>query len=80
MRINHEQAAVDKLINLACLAPSRSEMEKKLFEDRLKLLTAERDRLRGEVTQLEANINAFNGAIEECNFWINYHMGFSTPT
>lgn len=36
-----------------------------ILEERLNELVAQRDQLIGQIVQAQANVNAFNGAIEE---------------
>lgn len=45
-------------------------MDRKKLEERLALLTEQRDALVGQVKQLNANIQAFGGAIQDCQFWL----------
>lgn len=43
-------------------------MKKSDFLDRLDLLQQQQQQLK---EQFAANINAFNGAMQECNYWIS---------
>lgn len=45
-------------------------MDRKKLEERLALLTEQRDALMGQVKQLNANIQAFSGAIQDCQHWL----------
>lgn len=44
-------------------------MTKEELQKRLEWLTQQRDGLNAQITQMAANISAFNGAISECNYW-----------
>lgn len=46
-------------------------MNKDSLSHRMNLLQQQKKLLQEEQIKVAANINAFNGAIEECQYWIN---------
>lgn len=45
-------------------------MNKENIEKRRGQLISQRTQLSQEISTLAANLSAFNGAIEECDFWL----------
>jgi len=45
-------------------------MTKQELQDRLVLLNQEKEQTRAQITQLQANLNAYVGAIAECEYWL----------
>lgn len=37
---------------------------------RLEKLTSEKAQLQSSIAQIQANINAYDGAIQDCEFWL----------
>lgn len=51
--------------------PRRNAMiDRKAVLARLEALKAQRKDLQAKVEQLSCNINAYNGAIEDCEYWL----------
>lgn len=48
-------------------------MDINLLMERLQILNAQMADAKDRMTQAVADINAINGAIQECNFWINFN-------
>jgi hypothetical protein len=46
-------------------------MDKAHFEERLKVLYSERHQQEQIALQASNNVNAYNGAIQEANHWLN---------
>lgn len=42
------------------------------LETRIEELSEQRDELVHRIRQAEAQVNAFNGAIEDCRYWIQF--------
>lgn len=40
------------------------------LQNRLETLQSEQKQLQQQITQIGANINAYSGAIQECQYWI----------
>ena len=38
--------------------------------ERLTLLRREREQVQGNLVQLQANLNAYDGAIQDCEYWL----------
>lgn len=45
-------------------------MNKQELQDRLSLLNNEKEQIKAQITQLQANLNAYVGAIAECEYWL----------
>jgi hypothetical protein len=41
------------------------------LQNRLAMLQSEQQQLQQQFTSMGANISAYNGAIQECQYWIN---------
>lgn len=54
-------------------------MTKIELESRLEWLTQQRDALTGQLNQAAANVSAFNGAIQECQHWLDKIPSDSEP-
>lgn len=46
-------------------------MTKDELSIRLETLSNEREQVTKQLAQLNANMNAYNGAIEECRYWLS---------
>jgi septal ring factor EnvC (AmiA/AmiB activator) len=46
-------------------------MTKKELEERLAKLHSEQELVRKNLIQLQANLNAYEGAIQECEHWLS---------
>lgn len=45
-------------------------MDKEAVQKRLEQLKLEREQLAAQINQLTANMHAYDGAIQDCEFWI----------
>ena len=50
-------------------------MTKEQVEARLAILQEQRQKLLDSFEQLKANISAYNGAIEDCQYWLSQLAG-----
>jgi hypothetical protein len=49
---------------------TREDLEKRLTE-----LQAEQEQVRAQIVQLQANANAYAGAIQDCEYWLSKLAG-----
>jgi len=45
-------------------------MTKEDLQKRLGLLNSEKEQTKAQISQLQANLNAYIGAIAECEYWL----------